>query len=95
MKSITFADLETYNKQRLSLATKSGGERSIATVNRELALLRSVFGFAKQSGWIARSPFGARVQADQLQNQIEFVSALGDAAFNTSYTRDAEQADWR
>lgn len=57
VKSITFADLETYKNQRLSLATKSGGERSIATVNRELALLRSVFSFAKQSGWIARSPF--------------------------------------
>lgn len=57
VKTITFADLETYKKHRLESDTRSGGERSIATVNRELALLRSVFGLAKQSGWIARSPF--------------------------------------
>lgn len=30
---------------------------AIATINRELSLLRSVFGFAKQNGWLIRSPF--------------------------------------
>ena len=44
-------------KHRLDGETRNGGERAIATVNRELALLRSVLGFAKQSGWLTRSPF--------------------------------------
>jgi integrase len=57
VKTITFADLETYKKHRLESETRKGGERSIASVNRELALLRSVFGLANQSGWLTRSPF--------------------------------------
>ncbi|MCI0339064.1 MAG: site-specific integrase [Acidobacteria bacterium] len=57
VKAVTFADLEAYKKRRLESETRDGGERSIASVNRELALLRSIFGFAKQSGWIGKSPF--------------------------------------
>lgn len=57
IKSITFADLESYKTKRLHQPTHKGTETAIATINRELALLRSVFVFAKQSGWLLRSPF--------------------------------------
>lgn len=42
---------------------KEQGQRSIATVNRELELLRTVLNFAEREGWIARNPFkrGARI----------------------------------
>lgn len=57
VKAITYADLENYKKERLHTESERGGERSLASVNRELALLRSIFSFAKQSGWITVSPF--------------------------------------
>jgi integrase len=57
VKAITFADLEFYKTSRLTEAKRNGNERSIGTINRELALLRSVFGYAEQEGWITKSPF--------------------------------------
>ncbi len=40
-----------------------GGQRSLAAVNRELELLRSMLSFAERENWIAKSPFqrGARL----------------------------------
>lgn len=57
IKTISFTDLEGYKRQRLHQPTYRGTEMAIATINRELSLLRSVFGFAKQNGWLIRSPF--------------------------------------
>lgn len=57
IKVVTYADLEAYKKHRINLPTTRGDERAIATIHRELSLLRSVFKFAQRSSWIARSPF--------------------------------------
>lgn len=56
VKSITHSDIEGYKLARLDTRT-ARGERSIATVNRELELMRAIFRFAYQEGWIQRSPF--------------------------------------
>jgi integrase len=53
IRSITYNQIDQY---RLSLLAEG---LTIASVNRHLALLRSVFNFCKREGYIARSPFEA------------------------------------
>ena len=57
MTSIKHADIEAYKYKRLETPTRGGTQRSIASVNRELQLLRTVFIFAQRQGWIDRNPF--------------------------------------
>lgn len=58
LRSIKPNDLEQYKNQRLSGITKRGTPRKLATVNRELALLRTMLNFALQNDWIIQNPFG-------------------------------------
>lgn len=51
IRSITYSQVDEYMLKRLKEGVK------IASVNRELALLRSVFNFAKRDGLISRTPF--------------------------------------
>ncbi len=63
------ADLERYKQLRLDkpveIRTRRGSEhtirraRAIASVNRELTLLRTIFNDAVRNGWLARSPFAS------------------------------------
>jgi integrase len=62
LRSVTYADLAGYKSQRLktpiiSPKTKARRQRSIASVNRELALLRNMLNVALQNGWILKNPF--------------------------------------
>lgn len=57
IKTITPSDVEKFKTTRLEAKNSKGGKLSIASVNRELEVLRSVFFYAKREGWIIRSPF--------------------------------------
>lgn len=57
IKTITPADIEKYKYHRLSIDSNRGRKLSIASVNRELEVLRAVFSYAKREGWISNSPF--------------------------------------
>jgi integrase len=71
LPSITHGDLERYKAARLKVPavvgrntrrTKSKGkpkerQRSIATVHRELSLLRRVLNVAVRNGWLVKNPF--------------------------------------
>lgn len=58
IKTITPTDIEKFKARRLDTDTARGsGKLTIASANRELALLRSIFGYAKREGWLVRSPF--------------------------------------
>ncbi|HEV3470064.1 MAG TPA: site-specific integrase [Pyrinomonadaceae bacterium] len=57
IKTITHSDIETYKLKRLDTPSKRGGQRSIASVNRELEMLRAMFRFALRQGWLMRNPF--------------------------------------
>lgn len=57
VQAITYEDLLSYRKVRFELKTVRGGQRSIAGVNRELTLLRTMFNYARRCGYVARSPF--------------------------------------
>lgn len=60
VKVITANDVEDYKLKRLDIPTKDKRQRAIASVNRELSLLRAILNYAKSESWILRSPFEAR-----------------------------------
>ncbi len=57
LRSLTHGGIEQFKKARLKAKTRDGRQRSIASVNRELALLRRMLNVAKAEGWIIESPF--------------------------------------
>jgi integrase len=58
IRSITPGDIEQYKRDRLGAPTRQGdGRRTIASVNRELQLMRAVLYFAEREGWITKNPF--------------------------------------
>ncbi len=59
IRNITHADLEKFKLTRLKDKNKRrpDDELKVATVNRELQLLRAVFNFSKRQGWLTRNPF--------------------------------------
>jgi integrase len=56
LKTITHSDIERYKIMRLEKPTLRGA-RAIASVNRELELMRAVIRFAVREGWLPKSPF--------------------------------------
>jgi integrase len=57
IKSITHSDVEKFRRERLKTKTVRDEERTIASVNRELELLRAILNFAKREGWLIKTPF--------------------------------------
>jgi integrase len=66
VRTIKHSDVEEFKLERIQTPVRCGTDeddnpiyrpRSIATVNRELELLRAVLRFAQREGWIVRSPF--------------------------------------
>lgn len=54
---ITHSDLVQYKRERITTKTFRGDDRSLAHVNRELSLLRTVLNFALRNGWLSVNPF--------------------------------------
>ncbi|SRR6266545_424869 len=59
LRSITHGDVRQFRAARLAQKTRTDGQRSIASVNRELSMLRRMLNVAQREGWILRSPFVA------------------------------------
>jgi integrase len=61
VSGITYDDLETFRSDRkatpVTFKNKPPRERTWATVNRELSLLRAIFAWAVRARWINRDPF--------------------------------------
>ncbi len=57
IKSISHSDIEHFKLERLKTPTPHGTERSIASVNRELEVLRAMLRFAVRSSWLIKTPF--------------------------------------
>ncbi len=57
IRSIKASDLESYKRHRLNTPTNQGKFRKVATVNRELELLRAMLNFAIQNEWLIKNPF--------------------------------------
>ncbi|MBD0369772.1 MAG: tyrosine-type recombinase/integrase [Pyrinomonadaceae bacterium] len=57
LKSITYGQIRSYKQMRLQTPTRQGGQRSIASINRELGQLRRMFRIAVREQWMPRNPF--------------------------------------
>lgn len=59
LRSITHGDVHQFRAARLAQVTRTKTQRTIASVNRELSMLRRMLNVAQREGWILRSPFAA------------------------------------
>jgi len=59
LRSITHGDVRQFRTARLAQETRTKTQRTIASVNRELSMLRRMLNVAQREGWIIRSPFAA------------------------------------
>jgi integrase len=59
LRSITQGDVRQFHASRLAQATRTKTQRTIASVNRELSMLRHMLNVAQREGWILRNPFAA------------------------------------
>lgn len=57
LRSITYEDLLSFRLERLKTSTHQSEQRSISTVNREMAYLRRMLNIAERNGWINKNPF--------------------------------------
>ena len=57
LREITYRDVRAYYLMRLKEPTHYASQPSIATMNRELGVLRRILGIGVREGWIARNPF--------------------------------------
>jgi integrase len=84
LRSITYGAIRDFREIRLETKTKHGKQRSIATVNRELALLRRMLNVARAESFIiTENPFN---------NGDPLISAADEKKRQRILTRDEEKA---
>lgn len=59
LRDITFEDVRSYHASRLKQKTHFKRPPNVATMNRELGVLRRLFNIAVRQGWMLRNPFSA------------------------------------
>jgi integrase len=57
IRSIKFSDLEDLKLYLVRRKTKFGGQRSVASINRELEFCRTVLNFGVTNGYLKKNPF--------------------------------------
>jgi integrase len=57
LDALTYDDIRQYRSERLSIQTHYKKQRTIATMNRELAYLRRILNVGLRKGWLQRNPF--------------------------------------
>ncbi len=58
LRELSYGDIRAFKATRLRTPTRDGRQRAIASVNRELALLRRMLSVAVRQQWLQRNPFG-------------------------------------
>ncbi|MFL6229081.1 MAG: tyrosine-type recombinase/integrase [Pyrinomonadaceae bacterium] len=59
LRDITYGDIYSYRSERLKTQTKYKRPLRLASMNRELAVLRRMLNIALRQGWISKNPFNA------------------------------------
>ncbi|MGB7924100.1 MAG: tyrosine-type recombinase/integrase [Pyrinomonadaceae bacterium] len=59
LRDITYSDIRAYYTMRLKQPTHYDKPPTIATMNRELGVLRRTLNIAVREGWLSRNPFSA------------------------------------
>lgn len=57
LREITYGDLLIYRERRFKVQTQYKRQRTLASWNREAAVLRRILNIACQQGWILKNPF--------------------------------------
>ncbi|HEY6242431.1 MAG TPA: site-specific integrase [Pyrinomonadaceae bacterium] len=57
LRSLTYGAIRDFRGVRLSVKTRHDQQRSITSVNRELALLRRMLNIAEDERWVIKTPF--------------------------------------
>lgn len=57
LREISYVDLLRYRDKRLKVPTQYKRQRTVASWNREAAVLRRIFNIAFQQGWVLKNPF--------------------------------------
>lgn len=57
LREISYGDLLTYRDKRFKVHTQYKRQRTLASWNREAAVLRRIFNIACQQGWMLKNPF--------------------------------------
>jgi integrase len=57
LREISYVDLLRYRDKRLKVPTQYKRQRTVASWNREAAVLRRIFNIACQQGWMIKNPF--------------------------------------
>jgi integrase/recombinase XerD len=57
LRDITYEDVRSYHASRLKQHTHYNRPPNVATMNRELGVLRRLFNIAVRQGWMSRNPF--------------------------------------
>lgn len=71
LRSLTYSDIRTFRSLRLQTPTRGGGSRSLASVHRELAMLRRMLNMALREGWILKNPFNCGEPLISLANETK------------------------
>lgn len=59
LREITYGDIYSYRSERLKTQTKYKRPLRLASMNRELAVLRRMLNIALRQGWVSKNPFNA------------------------------------
>jgi integrase len=80
LREITYGDLLTYRERRFKVATQYKRQRTLASWNREAAVLRRIFNIACQQGWILKNPFhcGDSLIVVSAERRREKILTLGE-----------------
>lgn len=82
LRSITHGDILHFRAQRLDTKVRfkkaASRQRSIATVNRELTVLRRMFSIALREGWILKHPFSGSDTIISPADEIKRIRVLSD-----------------
>jgi integrase len=75
LREITYGDIFNYRSNRLKTTTIHKKTVSVATINRELSVLRRMFNIALREGWILKNPFSCgepliQVSAERRREKI-------------------------
>ena len=57
LREITYGDIRSFRDKRLRTTTQYKKQRSLTTVNRELACLRRLLNIAVRESWLTKNPF--------------------------------------
>lgn len=57
LREITYGDVASYKRMRMATPTVHNRQRNIATMNRELVVLRRMLNISLAEGWILKNPF--------------------------------------